>query len=374
MSTRGMNQAQRLLELYDRLLAGNRIDSAYIQSTYNITRRQASRDLVLLSDVLGPQLQRTREGGGRAWWQLQGREKTRNVVTKQVFAIAAGSRLASFLAGSHFEPETSGILHQLTSELRRFHRQEVHDLRERIHVIKTGQKNYNERLKPQHILTDLVKSMLLDLQLELTYLSHRRAQLGAAPRKLTVAPLTMVLYRNAVYFVVEVLGGTWSGPARILLALDRIQSARLTTVPFQRPASYAVEDFFSDAFAISTAGPLHDVTLRISPTMADYTEERFWHTSAQQRWMDDGWLHLRMKVRGSEVLEWVRNMGRHVEVLSPPALRIQMREELLATLKHYAALDVTHIVSSPEHVDGDKQGEEHELEEPGPSHHRSADP
>ncbi len=330
-----MSQARRLLELYDRLLTGSRLDNRYIREQYNLTRRQATRDLALLDDVLGARLTRIRDGGGRTWWHLQDREHRRTVLAKQVFAVAVGSKLAGFLAGRLFEPAARGILDRLTRDLRATQQSEVNDLLDRIHVIRTGQKRYDEHDAPQTALTAMVQGLLLDLQLDLTYQSHRRARTGAAPRSLRVAPLTMVLYRSAVYFVVDVLGGDWSGPGRILLALDRVQAASLTDESFPRPSEFSVEQFFAEAFAVSTAGPTNAVVLRISAELAPYVEERFWHPSTRHRWLDDGRLHLELRVRGSEVLEWVRNMGPHVEVVAPAALRDQMKRDLQATLAHY---------------------------------------
>jgi predicted DNA-binding transcriptional regulator YafY len=330
-----MSQARRLLELYDRLQLGQRLDNATIRADYGITRRQATRDLALLDDVLGGRMVRLREGGGKAWWFLEDGEHRRAVSVKQVFAVAVGTRLAGFLAGQTFEPETSGILASLVRRLRGAQQGDPVALLERIHVVSTGQKRYRERAGPQAALQALVDGLLLDLEVELAYLSPRRARAGAPPRQLRVAPLSLVLYRSAVYVVVEVCGGEWRGAPRILLALDRVVSARCTQRRFLRPVGFSAAAFLSEAFAIDTRGPLQEVVLRVSARLATHVEERFWHASARQRRCEDGRLELALKVRGDEVLELVRSMGQEVELVSPPALRRRLREELWATLQQY---------------------------------------
>lgn len=330
-----MSQARRILELYDRLLRGQRLDNAAVRADYGITRRQATRDIALLDDVLGARLVRIREGGGKAWWFLEDGEHRHAVSVKQVFAVAVGTRLAGFLAGQTFAPETAGILGTLVRRLRGPQQGDPVALLERIHVIPTGQKRYRQRAGPQAALKALVDGLIVDQEVELAYLSPRRARAGDPPRMLRVAPLSLVLYRSAVYFVVEVCGGDWDGAARILLALDRIASAEITPRRFSRPVGYSPTDFFSQAFAIDSRGPLQEVVLRVSAELAPYVEERFWHATARQRQCPDGSLQLELKVRGDEVLEWVRSMGKEVEVLGPPALRERLRAELRATLRLY---------------------------------------
>jgi predicted DNA-binding transcriptional regulator YafY len=77
------------------------------------------------------------------------------------------------------------------------------------------------------------------------------------------------------------------------------------------------------------------VVLRISPALAPCAEERFWHATARQHRLADGSLRIELEVCGDEVLQWVRTMGKDVELVSPPELRAQLTAELRATLDQY---------------------------------------
>ncbi len=123
--------------------------------------------------------------------------------------------------------------------------------------------------------------------------------------------------------------------ARILLSLDRIQHAVLSTdqATFRPPADFDAKTHFKNAFAIWGGSNLFDVRLRIDASYASYVMERTWHHSQHMRPDEQGRLLVDLQVgQLKEVEEWVLSMGEFVQVLEPPALRTAVMRRLRTAL------------------------------------------
>jgi predicted DNA-binding transcriptional regulator YafY len=84
------------------------------------------------------------------------------------------------------------------------------------------------------------------------------------------------------------------------------------------------------------SGPPVEVEIRISPYAARLLPEYPLSREQEVQPLDDGGALLRAKVAGTkEVTRWVLHWGAHAEVLAPPALRHELREELRDALAPY---------------------------------------
>ncbi len=329
------NQGLRLVELYDALMSGSRVRAAEWAEKFETSRRTVERDVALLRDLLGDRLETVPGHDGRVHYYLPSRQRRQDVQRWQVLAIGVGARLAGFLEGERFRTGIQGLLEQLRMALPQRTRDDVDLLKRKIHVVKTGQKRYDQNQALQQVLAAMLDGLLLDQQVELAYLSHTRALAGGEPRRLVVEPLCLVLHRYSVYFIVRVAGGRWRRPRRILLALDRIQQTTLTDTRFRPPKGFFPDRFLKDAFGIFAKGEAREVVLRVDAEMAPYVKERHWHPSGGAKDLPDGGLEYRLRVAGDEVLEWVLALGHHVEVLAPADLRSEVRRRLEAALGRY---------------------------------------
>lgn len=280
----------------------------------------------VLDEVLEHRLRFTREPDGTVVYHLDRATRTWPVERWQLLAVAIGVRMTGFLRGRRFANEVSPLLSELMHSVRASHRLEVDALGRKIHVVDTGRKRYDRDEAKQEHLVALMDGLLLEQPVTLSYLSHRSKTEGQEPRALTVNPLCMVLHRGAMYFVVLV---PTVGEGSILLALDRIQEARveMDAPPFLVPRDFDPQRYFESAFGIWTGGESQRVILRIDADYAPYVAERSWHSSQEMRWDDQGRLILELQLGElREIEEWILGMGEKVEVLEPSALRGRVRD------------------------------------------------
>ena len=119
-------------------------------------------------------------------------------------------------------------------------------------------------------------------------------------------------------------------PARIL---------ELTRTPdtFTRPADFDLTSYLDDGFRhMRGTGPTQQVTLRFSPAIARFVQNRTWHPSQQTEPQPDGSLFISFRINHTlEVKRLALSFGPACEVLEPPDLRAEVESEIRAMLAVY---------------------------------------
>jgi predicted DNA-binding transcriptional regulator YafY len=331
-------QAERVIALYDGLFQGRTVRIAVAAEELGASERQIQRDLALLRERLGERLEQRPDGG----WHVpreQKRGRERRVALAQVLAMELGAKMSAFL----WEPARMRAIQArvdlLREELLPSDEQRLRSWRRRVAVIAPGQKDYAGRAEVGARLARLLDAMVDERPVDLSYRSHGRALAGLPARRLRVHPLGIVFYRDGVYFVVDVVGG--SSPEhvgkRILLALDRIDELALGDAGgFRVPTDFDARAFFGDAFGIGSGGEAREVVVEIDAQHAPWLLERTLHRSQQLEQRTDGSVVVRMRVSGlSEIADWILSLGEHAEVVEPAELREVVRTRLRAAAARY---------------------------------------
>jgi predicted DNA-binding transcriptional regulator YafY len=354
---RAYSQTHRVLVLYDRLHRGETLRASAAAAELGVDTRTLQRDLQVLTEVLGAQLERVDEPepGVRLL-----RERRRWRTTRwQVLAVTLGARMVRFLSGPRFDAEVAPLLSQLITDLPAHHVPDVRELQQKVHVIESGQKLYRNSKPAQRHLLELVDALLLDLPVRLKYLSGARRGLSApAGGRLQVRALCMTVHRGAVYFVVDVLGGDRHVGKRILLALDRMADVTLDREAqrLPRPRDFRAAEFFATAFGIWTGDGAHRVSLRIAPGYAAAVQERTWHATQAITPLPGGALRVEMELGDlHEVTDWILGMGNQCKVEGPAELIDTVREKLEAALAQYEATSGATYSVAPAGQDGPRR-------------------
>lgn len=117
-------------------------------------------------------------------------------------------------------------------------------------------------------------------------------------------------------------------------ALARMRDARDTRRKFKRPGKFSIGEHLGGSFGVFKSDGTHAISLRFDPFAAQLVSERKWHDSQKLKPLPGGGLQMTMKLGGlEEVVRWVLSWGEHVEVLSPPGLRDQVRKAADALLR-----------------------------------------
>ncbi|MGQ9622929.1 MAG: WYL domain-containing protein [Candidatus Caldatribacteriaceae bacterium] len=67
--------------------------------------------------------------------------------------------------------------------------------------------------------------------------------------------------------------------------------------------------------------------------------ERIWHPTQTITELDDGGLLFEVEANPEEIKRWVIGYGNHAEIVSPPYLREEVKEEIQKTLVRYLQAD-----------------------------------
>lgn len=109
-----------------------------------------------------------------------------------------------------------------------------------------------------------------------------------------------------------------------------IERAELTQQTYTIPPDFNAQDLFAAAWGIwYTDTPPVRVELLFSAAVAERVQETTWHRSQQIERLNDGRLRWVAHIaEPKEMLNWIRGWGAAVEVIAPPALREEVKEEI----------------------------------------------
>ena len=177
------------------------------------------------------------------------------------------------------------------------------------------------------LLDDLLDALLRELRVDLL---HRSA--GGEPREhRDLEPLTLVIYRRALYLVVRRPDG---GIRRF--ALDRIESVTKGG-PFDYPESWDPDLELADSFGFFSDGEPERVRLVFTQRVAPYVRARRWHPSQRLKDLPDGGIELTMTTCGRELIRFVLEWGAQCRVVEPGWLVGEVKGELERAASSYSA-------------------------------------
>ena len=123
----------------------------------------------------------------------------------------------------------------------------------------------------------------------------------------------------------------------ITLKIERITEAQVTERYFQVPAAFDPQHVLANAWGViwRDEGAI-TVQLQFCAAVARRVRESTWHHSQQIDDLPDGSCLFTVQVGSTlEMKPWIRQWGRDVVVLEPPALRAELAAEARAMVAHY---------------------------------------
>ncbi len=110
-------------------------------------------------------------------------------------------------------------------------------------------------------------------------------------------------------------------------ALDRIEAATLLKEQFVLPSDFNPHDYLTKAFRMFR-GETFDIVIRFDAYQAKWIRERIWHPTQKIKNLDNGELLFEVKANPEEIKRWVLGYGNHAEVIQPPSLREEIKDEI----------------------------------------------
>jgi predicted DNA-binding transcriptional regulator YafY len=327
--TRAEGKRDRLARFY-RVLSvleahgdqGVRIDE--VARRVGMSKRTVYRDLVALEGELGIPVW----SDGHGTWGVEGRGflPPLKLTLDEAMAVVVAARLMVRYADT-YDPDLAGAFQKLEEGLPVPLREHV----ERTLAVLAARPTDETYARHVHLLTRAwaERRVVTFTYAPAHYEGERR------PREARVRPylLEPSVQTHALYL----LGLDETRGAVRTFKVERIADLALTGETFDEPATEAVAATLGRAWDIIADQEPVEVVLRFDPGVAARVAETIWHPSQRTEPAADGSLIWRATVAGTiEIKLWILSWGADVEVLSPPALRVEVAEVLGRALGRYA--------------------------------------
>lgn len=148
-----------------------------------------------------------------------------------------------------------------------------------------------------------------------------------------ISPQRLVYYRDNWYL------DAWDHLREALrsFSIDRIRNAVELAATALEPASIRLEEHYASAYGIFAGKANRTAVLRFSAERARWVADERWHPQQAGQFLTDGRYELRFPYRDPrELVMDILRHGPDVEVVSPEALRAEIKAALEGTLAQYA--------------------------------------
>ena len=308
-----LSPSQRRVKTLVFLLRRGRATSRELADALRSPIKQVREDLAHLLDVAP--IKMTGEGRNREWLVDDG-FAVEGLGILDRLALNFGRELTAFLAGTGLG-DVARDVRPLDDVPERFRS----NLNTKFRLLSEPSRDYGaHRDTIDAVLDGLLRERLL---------AFRYGATGTGAQMHGVQPLTLVMYRRALYLLAELPSGE-----RRRFALDRMASVE-TGARFVYPRRFRPEQELEPWFGISTGEGPARVRIRFDASVVHLVRARTWHPSQSLVDREDGGIELWMTTGGRELIRFVLEWGKTAEVLEPPWLRSAVQTELLAALQHY---------------------------------------
>ncbi len=323
MATKRCSHAVRVLRLREMFERQPFVTVAEVQQRFGVSRKTVYNDLAALQEAEVP-IEATLAEDGQAHWTMQRAAKKSGLTLGggQVVPLGLARLALSFLDGTDLY-EQLGILQQKLAEGATAQtRRHLEELRRKVTLVPHGPKLYRAK---DDVLNALLTALLRDDRVAVRYLA---AGASGKPRAHVLEPLTLVLYREALYLIAATAKGS-----RLCFAVDRITRATWRKGDrFEYPTDHDPASYFDGSFGLLGGSPTR-VELLFEEAQARYVKERRWHPTQRFEELGDGRVRMTMDVSGTQdVLLWLMGHAGTFEVVEPAALRAAVRKRAKETV------------------------------------------
>jgi predicted DNA-binding transcriptional regulator YafY len=287
-----------------------------------VSERTMQRYILVLVEEYGDVFETTKIGGDK--YLIFKRFSLENRTGFQLAPLYLSRFFLSFLKGTPLDESLNEAVESFEQGLERSERRHLGALGKKFWVVSVGPKLYERQ---EMIIDRLLRSLLHQRRVEINY---RRPGEEEASRYL-FEPYTMLIYKQGLYLI----GSTERHSHVFYLAVERIESCKLSEQYFDYPVDFTPQAFCEGCFGIFK-DEMAEVEIEFSSKVAEYVRARLWHPTQKITDLDGGGLRLAMTVNGTqEVIPWVLSFGEHAEVLAPEAMRRQLAGVIRCLADYY---------------------------------------
>ncbi len=297
---------ERYLWFHERLKAGKYPKIADLAEKFEISRRQAAREIEFMRLFLGAPIEYSGEHGGYFYsddgFQFPGLW----VSEEEIVSLVVARRLAAALPDRGLKRKFDLFLSKIGTDM---------DLDLLRLEEKFSLKNVRYGRVEPAVFQAVLRALARDRQLAITYAS---AYAGTEARRM-VDPLHLLVYMGNWHLI------AWCHERRAVrdFLLSRMRAAAMLPTPVASPVKpEEIKAQIEERYGIFFTGPAKRVVLRFSGAGARAVREQVWFPGQESEAQADGSLLLKFPVADfREVVRDILPFGADVEVIEPPALR-----------------------------------------------------
>lgn len=321
-----MNRSERFYQI-DQLLTANKVMSRdSLMDALEVSWATLKRDLAYLRDRLNAPIIFDREAGGYRFdtpsigpsYELPGLWFS----AQEAHALLTMHQLLSDLEPGLLAPHISPLLSRFEAILGQG-KLDFPKIAERIKISPLGKRG-------KHVSAFAVVSQAIIQRRRLRVVHHSREKNESSERELS--PQRLVHHKNNWYLE------SWCHTKEALrrFSVDAFESVELLTTPAQEVALAELDAVFSSGYGIYGGQSTALAKLRFSAAASRWVSEEDWHPQQVGYLGQDGCYELTIPYGDPTELSMdILRHGHHVEVLSPPELRVSIVAEIERMRERY---------------------------------------
>jgi predicted DNA-binding transcriptional regulator YafY len=308
---------ERYAWFHSRVKAGAFPNSTHLAERFEISRKQAQRDIEFMRDRLGAPL--LYNPNGRGFGYEDGNYELPPVWLKeeelQAFCLAL--RLSAAIPDRELKKSLQVLMEKFLSLRSADAPPGFRDVEEKVSV-----KNVAYYRVPEPTFHAVVTALFRNRALKISYRTPHKNE----TTERTVRPMHLLCYMGNWHLIAFC---SLRGQVRDF-ALSRIRTVQFCAEPLALPPGLPlIKEYIRRNFGVITGDDSTDVVLRFAPDISPWIAEQEWHEAQEVSVENDGSLRLRFPVSGFvEVAREILKHGAAVEVLEPQKLRDTIREEI----------------------------------------------
>ncbi len=315
---------ERFLWFYSQVKKGMYPNAATMAEHFEISQKTAQRDIEFMQDRLFAPLVYVHAKRGYAFEDDTYELPASWLNAEELTSLLVSFRLASTVPDSGMKTKLRSFLGQVLSLYTHEVPVSLEELGEKVSV-----KNIGYSMTSGRIFQQIFDALLHGKPLAIEYYSPHNDESTARD----ILPLHLLSYM-----------GTWHIIAFCVLrgglrdfTLSRIRKIEPSSRDIAVPKStVSIKDYIRKNFGILGGAETHEVCIRFSPGAAPWIAEQVWHPEQKVKREPDGSLSLSFPAADfREIKREVLKYGSQVEVISPEALRNEVKEEIERMISLY---------------------------------------
>ena len=291
---------------------------------FGVSRKTGQRDIDFMRDRLNAPLVYVPEKRGYTYKEKSYELPGIWIREEELAALFISFRLASTIPHKRLKSSLKSFLEQILSSYSYKDSISLDELSKKVSVKNIGYSQTDEA-----VFQKVINALFLEESLTIDYYSPHKEEYTQRH----IFPLHLLQYM-----------GNWHLVAFCALrdklryfALPRIRSIKHSTraIDHTIPSGF-VSEYIQRNFGLLSNESSVDVCLRFSKKIAPWISEQIWHPKQDRRFDPDGTLCLTFPAADlKEIKGEVLKYGAQVEVLSPPALKEEVKKEIKKMQKIY---------------------------------------